>query len=42
MKIIKNYLRTKQQQKRLSELEILATEAQETEQMNIKELLQIC
>ena len=39
MKIIKNYLRSTQQQERLSELAILAIEAKEAEQMDIKELI---
>ncbi|KAF0765726.1 zinc finger MYM-type protein 1-like [Aphis craccivora] len=39
MKIIKNYLKTKQQQERLGGLAILAIEAEEAEQMNIKELI---
>lgn len=39
MKIIKNYLRSTQQQDRPSELAILSIEAKEAEQMNIKELI---
>jgi len=39
MKIIKNYLSFTQQQQRLSKLAILAIEAKEAEQMDIKKLI---
>lgn len=39
LKIIKNYLRSTQQQDHLSELAILAIEGKEAEQMDIKELI---
>lgn len=39
LKLVKNYLRSTQEQERLSDLAILAIEAKEAEKMDIKELI---